>query len=301
MFTDRTDRITDPTGLFAGVRADVQADLRRVSIWMEQPVLTQTNIMMEASVKAAVHIGKFLTLVGSGGYYGDFEETENRVYYADIRTSKYLTFTVGRFLPAFGILLDDHTAMTRQSLGFGQGQETLNTAVTFENEIFQGTLTRVISAESVEFGKDGPSYEEDADIQNRLVLRSMVKWGQKFATGVSALYDPTNLMGGLFLLGSPIKDYLYTLAEVDWKRSGSEPNTVTTLTWFTRIGSEPIRGVTIGLDLSGQTFEAFETVERTTRVGGFLQVFPTAHVELKLEGRWEGERQMLLLMSHLWL
>lgn len=301
LFTDKTDNIKDPTGLFNVLKADFQADLRRISFWEERPELTQTNIMMEASLKAALHIGKVLTLTGSAGYYGQWKEPENRVYYADVRTSKFLTFTLGRFLPNYGIMLDDHTAFTRQGLGFGEGNETLNAAVNFENELVQATLTRVISAEVLTFDKEGPRYEEDPDVLNRIVLRSAIKWNQRLVTGLSALYDPTHSMAGIFALGTPIKNYLYLLGEFDWQRVGRSPETVDTLVYLLRVGSEPIRGVTLGLDLSGRSIKAVEAVEDRMRVGGFLQVFPTAHVEFKFESRWEEGEVKLLLMSHVWL
>jgi hypothetical protein len=80
---------------------------------------THMNFWMNADVLAAYQI-KGWTLYGEigreplveGAHLGSYE------YWVQHQNDKGLAFRVGRFLPAFGVKLADHTALTRSTLGF---------------------------------------------------------------------------------------------------------------------------------------------------------------------------------------
>jgi hypothetical protein len=199
---------------------------------------------------------------------------------------------VGRYTPHFGLRLDDHTAFTRQPLGFGQGSETFNVGMYFENEFWQTSLTRVIGRDILlKSGDDGVLYESEGDLQ-RMILRSAVRIHPRLLTGLSLLYDERARSLGSFLLYAPIKDLLYLMAELDFREEAE----IRTETIFTRIGSEPLRGVTIALDYQSQTVE---TIKRT-RISSFIQWFPFPHFEVRGEARFETVRSYVV-MTHFWL
>lgn len=294
-----TDDFKDPTGLLTTLKADVQADFRSVHVSTQVPGLPEPivqDIHMESTFKGAIHVGKTTDLVFSRGLYGNNRDLEDRVYYLAVRSSKYLTFQFGRFLPAFGIMLDDHTAITRGPLGLGQGNEALNLAVHFEDENFQTTFTKVFG-EDVVLTSDVSGVSYESEVQDRYVLRSGVKWTTKFVTGVNLLYDERTRIVGGYLLWAPIKDRIYFMGEADVVQRLTETTKTQSLTYFTRTGSEIFRGMTVGLDLSGE-----DTDTQKRRITGlYAQFFPTTHLEVKAESRTEGEVKSFIIMVHAWI
>lgn len=293
LFTPMTDKIKDPTGLFNLVTADLQADVRSVHIFSK--ALPRRDILMELAVKAAFHVGKTTDIVISHGAYGDPDNVQQRQYYLQMRLSRYLQMSFGRFLPAYGLNLDDHTALTRGGLGFGQGQESINLAVHFETETFQTSLTKVMGT-SLET-KSGPgqlSYE--TDVRDRYILRTGVKHGKNLNLGVSFLTDAMQRYAGVYGSYAPWK-YLYLLFEYDNVRRMLDGTEGLSNLGLLRLGSELYRGVTLGLDLSS---EKSDIVTRQ-RIGAHLYLMPTPHLSLRAEARREGDETNFIVMAHIWL
>jgi len=294
-FTPLTDKVADPTGLFNLITADLQADARSVHIVSTDSQKPRRDILMEASVRAAFHVGKTTDIVISHGTYGRVDNEQQRNYYLALRTSKYLSISFGRFLPAYGINLDDHTAITRSSLGFGEGQESINLSVHFEDENFQTTFTKVLGQDIEATSKPGTlSYQ--GDIVDRYIVRSAVKLGSKALAGFSGLIDARKRDAGLFASYAPFR-YLYVLAEYDNERVMEGGVYSGRNLYFARAGSEVFRGVTLGLDISG---EKSDIITRQ-RLDAFLYLMPTPHLSMRLMGRKEGEQTNFIGMLHLWI
>ena len=111
-----------PAGLALG------GDLRGVAIVTQDNTnhLTSTYIPMQADVEAAVTLLPGLLVDGSAGLYGPERTAEYRRLYLKIDPLPGLSFRAGRFLPAYGINLPDHTTWVRRDLGFGEGRESNN-------------------------------------------------------------------------------------------------------------------------------------------------------------------------------
>ena len=87
-----------------------------------------TYIPMQADVELALQspYATNLTLDVSGGVYGPERKPEYRRYYLKAVLSPTVGVRAGRFLPAYGVNLPDHTTATRQGLGLGEGAESYN-------------------------------------------------------------------------------------------------------------------------------------------------------------------------------
>jgi hypothetical protein len=294
-FHPATDKVTDPTGLFNLVTADIQGDARSVHIISSDSKIARQDILMEASFKAAFHIGKTTDIVISHGTYGRVDNEQQRNYYLAVRTSKYLSLSFGRFLPAYGLNLDDHTALIRGPLGFGEGQESINFSVHFEDDNFQTTATKVLGTDLEATSTPGKlSYE--SDVNDRYIVRSAVKLSPKSLVGVSGLIDARKRYAGLFASYAPFH-YLYLLAEYDNERYMEGGVYSARNLYFIRAGSEVYRGITLGLDISS---EKSDIIQRQ-RTEAFVYLMPTPHLSLRFMARHENEQTNFIGMAHIWL
>lgn len=103
-------------------------DIRGVAVAMpardgERP--QRFYVPMQAQLELGVRTPSGLTLGVYGGRYGAEGLAEYRGFYAQTPVGSAVTIRAGRFQPAYGINLPDHTVATRQALGLGQGSEQL--------------------------------------------------------------------------------------------------------------------------------------------------------------------------------
>ncbi len=85
-------------------------------------------IPMQQELEMAVYspASPALTLDVSAGRYDETRGLQYRRYYLKAMLSDIVGLRAGRFIPVYGINTPDHTTVTRQGLGFGEGQETYN-------------------------------------------------------------------------------------------------------------------------------------------------------------------------------
>lgn len=100
-------------------------------------------IPMQRDIEVALHPNEFLSLVYSRGVYGRTKVSESRRYYALFRIDRSLSFRLGRFNPAFGLGIPDHTASVRRGIGMDQGSESLNAELSYRNKHTEIFLTYV--------------------------------------------------------------------------------------------------------------------------------------------------------------
>jgi hypothetical protein len=288
------DSWKDPTGVFSELTTDLQAEYRSVTFRSQVPgaePLTQT-IPMERAIHAAFHVGKLTDLVISYGQYGTLLEAESRTHYLQVRLSPYLSLRGGRFMPAFGLAIDDHTALTRARLGFAQGNEALAVAAHYEDDIWVTDLTRVVG-QDVTIIETNKRWVFDSPTREGMAFRSGIKFSGRHSAGVSAYHDEGRDAYGLWVSSSPIRKWLYVLAEVDEQRTIFDRTKIA----FMRVGSEIYKGVVMNLDINAVRTE----LETRTRYGLGAQLILVPHIELRIEARREDETQTYMLMSHAWL
>ena len=293
------DEWKEPTGLFQTLKADLQADYR--SVTFEQfggAAGNRQTIPMQLDATVALHIGKTTDIVASYGKYGPDESLESRVHYLQLRMSRFLSFRAGRFLPGYGLNIDDHTAWIRSGLGFSQGREALAMEAHYEDEIGMTTFTRIMG-ETVQITESNKAWSFESEQRGAMAIRSALKIGSRHTIGASGYHEEKRRSYGIFAATAPIRDWLYLLGELD--RTLARDNTGRTTDQrylaFLRIGSGVYRGVALGSDFQ---YERAPQLSRQ-RYSLWTQFILVPHLELRLEGRREREITTGLAMVHLWL
>ena len=290
------DQWKDPSGLFQVLKADFHVDYRTVtfeSFGEGVPAGNRQTIPMQLDAELALHVGKTTDLVIKYGKYGQAGDLESRVHYLQLRTSKFLSFRLGRFLPAYGINIDDHTAWVRSGLGFSQGHEALAAEVHYEDDIGMTTVTRILG-QSVDITESNKKLSFESQQREAFAIRSALRLGSRHLVGISGYHEEKRNSYGIFAASSPIRDWLYILVEYDRNSSSSVfENSLA----FLRIGSGLYRGVAIGTDVQ---------LERTAQLSReryslWAQLILIPHLELRLEGRYEQKIYTALAMVHAWL
>ena len=82
--------------------------------------------LMQNDVELALGTEEVTFAATYGRYGDDGTPPESRRNYVLWRPSPYFSARAGRFFPAYGLGIPDHTAATRGPLGFGEGKESVN-------------------------------------------------------------------------------------------------------------------------------------------------------------------------------
>mgnify|MGYP000483535782 CR=1 FL=1 len=119
----------------------------------ENIILTQ-KFMMQRELGISFEPSKNVKFFFSGGYYGyEPEYIEYRKYFLSVGWGG-LNLRAGRFRPAFGVEIPDHSKATRQFLG--QGSETSNVELSFTSRYAEVFLTRTFGRKAVLTSSDDP-------------------------------------------------------------------------------------------------------------------------------------------------
>ena len=88
------------------------------------------NLLMQADLQAAYRRGA-LTLYADIGRHpeGDGGELGSYEHWVSYQAASGLTVRAGRFLPAYGVKLADHTSFNRRTLGFGESDQVYGVEV----------------------------------------------------------------------------------------------------------------------------------------------------------------------------
>ena len=134
-------------GIFSVAPFGVSGDFR--SLWQryedDQVRLTQ-SFPMQREVSLTFDPSKNVSFVGSAGLYGpDAKELEYRRYYGKVAL-KSLGLRAGRFLPAFGLNIPDHTKGIKEL--FSQGKESLNFEASLTFKYIELFATRIAGSNS---------------------------------------------------------------------------------------------------------------------------------------------------------
>lgn len=265
------------------------ADIRYMDI--ETPTSRQAFWMQE-DAELAVRLSPEILVDASAGFYGQDPRPESRRSFVLWTPRDYVSVRAGRFFAAYGIMVPDHTAATRERLGFGEGRESYNAELSLHGEIGDLTVTEAVaSGSSLTLAKD-PDYQTRA-LSPAYMARGTVYAAKSLAVGGSYCLklpnDPASPIGqdfGPFALWGMRPD-LYLLAEVDRQiENGQLPEDVT----FTELGYEVYRGVSL---------EATHEWAAGSRYGLGVQWFPVPHIELNAKAKYQDGAWLAEYLLHL--
>lgn len=248
------------------------------------------GFVMQADAELAVRASPEVWVDVSAGFYGERARPESRRSFILWTPYDSLSARAGHFFPAYGILLPDHTAATREGLGFGEGQESYNAELSLHGTAGDLTVTEAVQdGSALTLGKN-PSYQTSAQ-RPAYIARASAYLSKALAAGGSyrLALDPAAPRAttfGPFLLWG-IRPDLYLLAEADRTLAGGEPPVDVT---YAELGFEVYRGVHL---------QATHEWEQGSRYGFGLQLFPVPHLELEAKAKYQGGLWLAEYLVHL--
>lgn len=268
----------------------VGGDIRQVEYNVESSNFQlHRKFLMQADLELGLEILPGFRFVSSGGHYGENYRWERRRYYAIFENQQetYGSYIrMGRFYPAYGILLDDHTRISRSGLGFDQGSETFNIEAGLSIE--KGTIyfTRVLGNRPA-FSDDGYGginhLANGSDGWTAKVTRFYSKYTQ-YSLNLLDLRNGESrrrVVGASFMSGSTKR--FYGILQYDHGRD--EPALTQFQIFFSRFGYVLFRGFHLRTDF--QYNRSIQTDFRSYGLG--FQWFPFPHFEL--QGYYEKTEQ----------
>ena len=225
---------------------------------------------MQTDGEIALLLSDQIAAVGSAGVYGEERKFASRRHYLLLTPKPSFTLRFGKFFPAFGIMVPDHTAITRKTLGFEQGFESYNLEASITGKGGEFFITAVL-------GKDG---ELQSQSEKGLTLRGAIYAGKSSQVGMSFLYltgkDQARFAFGPYaLIGWDEK--LYSLTEFDLQYILTEDYVETyrkSQVGLNQVGYELFKGFHLLANL-----EYYSDVTTSNGVGIGAQWFPRPHFE----------------------
>lgn len=285
---------------------DIGGDIRQVEYKVENEQFSiQRKFLMQKDLEVSMELLPGFRFVTSGGYYGQTQRWERRRYYALFENSgenfsRYIR--VGRFYPAYGILLDDHTRISRRALGFDQGAETFNIETGLSSQMGTIYFSRVLG--------NRPSFSDNGYGGIRHVPNGNDGWtsrisyfSSKFTQYSLNLMDLKNgdsrrRVVGLSMM-SGLTKRTYLMLQYDHGRD--EPQLTQFQVFFSRFGYVLFQGFHIRTDL--QYNRSILTDFRSYGIG--FQWFPFAHWELSgyydrvLQNGIPGSSWLMMIHYHI--
>ncbi len=272
---------------------DIGGDTRTIRLQIEagQDRIPPRTFLMQSDLEIALHAGPRITVAGTYGYYGiplpvnllEEVKAESRRHYVLVKPYNWISIRAGKFFPAYGLMVADHTVNIRAGLFWPQGSESLNTEIGLWQEWGEVVATHSIA--------DPLSGKQASD-----TLRASIYLGKSYQVGVSGHSTEGASSFGLFTIAGITKK-LFILAEADYKTTA---DTGVYQLWGTG-GLELFKSFIVLVN-------GFATVQETSKTLGFgygFQWFPFPHFELlaKIESlrNDRGSVSTYVLMGHYYL
>lgn len=264
---------------------DVGGDIRQIE-YDVQSVGYQSHkkFMMQADLEVSLEPIPGFRFVTSGGHYGEIPKWERRRYYAMFSNQQetYSTYIrAGRFFPAYGIYVDDHTKILRSGIGFDQGNETFNVEAGVSTEKWILNVARVLGNRP-SFSDDGSGGVDHVPNGNDGFTLKLTRLSSKF-TQYSLSYldfkngDNRRRLGGVSLMTGFTKK-LYALAQFDHGQDETIGQAAAPFdVGFARFGYVLFQGFHLRSDL--QYNRTIQSEYRSYGLG--VQWLPTPHFEFQ--------------------
>lgn len=241
------------------------------------------KMVMQADVELAVNASEQITFVASGGYYNlPFplhvyvdNKPESRRHYLLLKPQKWLTLRAGKFMPAYGLMIGDHSQNIRKNPGFGQGSESYNGEIGFFARSWELLASHT---------------PENAEQPLTTTARYAHYIGKRSQVGVSLKLTRGQTIKGIFgTIGFTKR--VYGMFEVD--QQSWEIGTRDHLLW-TRLASETTKGFHI---YTGYT-NTYTHAGQDPRIQYGCKWFPIPHLEFILEEQRHEKVVDYLISTH---
>jgi hypothetical protein len=273
-----------PDWLLAG------GDVRVLGLHRSGPPVDDRLILMQADLEAAIKFpGDRYVLVGTAGIR-DSEILQpgesafiSRRHYMIVKMTPVAALRFGRFYPAFGLNVAEHTISTRRGLEWDQGAESYNTELSFLGETTNFYLTGTV-------GRLG--LERDQREAGVAAMGSYF-FGGHYKVGLSYFFGDTSerrrhVVGPW--IAAAFSEKLVLLGEIDIQRTHA--NSFLEARWgfvdYLRLDWELVKGahLFVAQERTKLNFSSSASRRDTYWVG--VQLFPRAHFETQFV--WQTTR-----------
>lgn len=217
-------------------------------------------------------------------------------YYGMYRIGEHLSLRAGRFMPAFGLNLADHTLSVRRTLQMGPEVEKNSFESAWIGEKHQGFFTLSNSSDAT----------ASADKEKSAAARYEYLFTESSRVGLSAYWGEGTdnrrwIVGTHSIL--QLSNDVFLSSEIDrQEKKDSSANTVTsTNTGFLRLHYEVAQGIIPLLGIQHDELDLNSSASETNKFGLGLWSFPRPHFEVfgiwnkvLKTGEWSDEAYLVL-------
>lgn len=262
---------------------DVAGDFRYLDFHhRDETVDIRQKFVMQKEISLVFTPASNVTFVASGGYYGfEPKDAEYRRYFGIVNLGR-LWLRVGRFLPAFGYNIPDHTKGIKEL--FGQGKETLNSEIGYQGKAFEIIATRVVAGDALFKTGTKPTVRQK-EAKDGATLTLGLHPFQRLHLGVSSawLEDASKVQRYVSYTVSTGLARIYALGEYQsYPKSGDYRA-------YGEVGFIPFKGFHIKAE--------YDANPLTQKWYGTVQWFPYPHFELS----YSMSDQDQIFVSHYYL
>lgn len=269
----------------------IHGDFRHIAYRYEDDFVTvRSHFPMQREMSLSLDASENISLLMSCGYYGYGEASliaQCRRYFATLSAGP-LRFRGGRFLPAFGINIPDHTKAVKEL--FGQGKESLNAEMSVGGKLFEVVFTRM-------FGRDGAGVKsgdrptvlagaagDGFAIKSTLFLARGLQAGYSFAEVTEDGGSTTDTMSAYHAFFGTSRLAL----QAEYQQFSTSDKA------YGSIGLKPLKGLWVKLEAD---YRADRGIPEETEIFGTIQFFPRPHHEFLLS----GSEKRVMFISHFYL
>lgn len=235
-------------------------------------------IVMQKEAELAIPLDDRLTLVGTVGEYSQGEKyiKEYRRHYILYNFNEYVSVRAGKFQPAYGLNIDDHTISTRQGLGFDQDNVSHNLELSAKNTLGEIILTPGVN-KNTEVSETSEGRYKLVTEEKIVNLRIAINIGQKSQAGFSGQIKQDDRLNGKikkqfgFFSVNNLTKNIYLMSDNNWRVLDNTQ----AIKWhpylFNLVGLELFKGFHVQL--------YYEQKNINSERGMRLQWFPRPHWE----------------------
>lgn len=238
--------------------------------------------LMHADLQAAYETKPF-TAVASVGQVEDPTSNLNKInfnstmYYGYLRFSDEFGLRAGRFDPAFGINMPDHTLVTKMAVMSDPLLQFDTAEISFLNENWTVLVSAAKTLANVPVTEQETAFTGNVSYS----FLNRMRVGASFWSGLGPQLHRT-LYGVNAILG--FTEHFYNLTEIDFKHESQQDGTY----GFTQLAYEVYKGIIPYFQYQHQQTDFTETGTITDWYGLGLHLYPRPHFEISAE--WDYGR-----------
>lgn len=258
-------------------------DVREINTYYKDPNQEKSKeFLMMANIQGAYQTGNFTGVMSigqitdpmdRGGLHGNFDSTE---YYGMIKFSDELGVRAGRFTPAYGLNLPDHTTAIKEMLNGLVPEFQFDTV---EASYLSEHWTVLAAAGNTIAGTDPTVQENVGSLNVSYAVANGMRLGASYWAGSGPNID-RRIYGLNGILGFTKR--IYSLFEVDVE-NWNQPTPQTGLYGLGQVAYELFKGFTPYLQYQHENDNRADSTTLTKTYGAGFHFYPRPHFEFSAE------------------